>query len=229
MPPSPGQFPADWYPAPEDPTKVRYWDGRRWTEHVTVRDPLLSPDIETPPAHGTAVEPGNTTPAGGAGRPTGPVPPRSRIVAVALLTTPVLGFFVPFFGPAVSAGAAYLADWRAGPALWTDGGWLQSRRVAILVGFGALWLLPVLNIVANLGLFGPLQLPYAPGSAGWLFLPLAGPADPWTPAAVALVVYAVGAALSAWRRRPWPWIAGGIAANVAYDLTIVVAAIPYIA
>ena len=227
MPLRPQRFLADWYSDPDDPAMVRYWDGHRWTEHVTVRDPLLSPDIEMPPPHET--EPGNTIPADGAGRPAAPAPPRSRIVAGALLTGPVLGFFLPFFGPAVSAGAAYLAGWRAGRVLWTDGGWPHSRRAAILVGFAALWLLPFLNILASLGLFGPLRLPYAPGSAGWLFLPLAGPADPWTPATVALVVYTVGAALSAWRRRPWPWIAGGIAANVAYDLTIVVAAIPYTA
>ena len=25
--------PADWYPDPENPSGLRYWDGRAWTEH----------------------------------------------------------------------------------------------------------------------------------------------------------------------------------------------------
>lgn len=26
--------PPDWYPNPDDPAQLRYWDGSRWTEHV---------------------------------------------------------------------------------------------------------------------------------------------------------------------------------------------------
>lgn len=26
--------PAGWYPSPEDPTQIRYWDGAQWTQHT---------------------------------------------------------------------------------------------------------------------------------------------------------------------------------------------------
>ena len=226
------QWPADWYPVPHDPTQVRYWDGHRWTEHVAVRDPSPARDVGTDappadermptPARGVAGPP----PAGPTARPT---VRRSTPVAVALLTTPVLGYFLPFFGPAASAVAAFLAVGRAGPVLWTGGGWPHGRRAAATVGFAALWLLPLLNFLTNVGLFGTPEGQYAVGTASWIFLPLGGPQDHWTPAAVALVAYAIGAALSAWRRRPWPWLVGGVAATLAYDLTIAVAGIPFIA
>ncbi len=29
--------PAGWYPDPADESKIRYWDGERWTEHVADR------------------------------------------------------------------------------------------------------------------------------------------------------------------------------------------------
>lgn len=35
--------PADWYPDPEDPTGLRYWDGFRWTEHRTPAIPPPAP------------------------------------------------------------------------------------------------------------------------------------------------------------------------------------------
>jgi hypothetical protein len=31
MPPSPGLPPANWYPDPENPQRLRWWDGQRWT------------------------------------------------------------------------------------------------------------------------------------------------------------------------------------------------------
>jgi len=42
--------PANWYPAPGDATKLRYWDGAQWTEHYA---PASAP-----------VEPGNNKPRG---------------------------------------------------------------------------------------------------------------------------------------------------------------------
>ena len=58
------------------------------------------------------------------------------------------------------------------------------------------------------------------GTTAWLFIPLCGPEDVWTPAVVATSVYATGAVGSAIARRPWPWLLGGLAANVAYDLNL---------
>src|SRR4051794_24208229 len=45
---SPGT-PAGWYPDNVDPSRVRYWDGTAWTEHVA--DAILSgePTIATTP------------------------------------------------------------------------------------------------------------------------------------------------------------------------------------
>ena len=63
-----------------------------------------------------------------------PVARTWKLMAVALLSTPVLGFFLPFFGVLASAAAAYLAVGRAGPVVWTGGGWPSGRRSAFLVG-----------------------------------------------------------------------------------------------
>jgi hypothetical protein len=43
--------PADWYPDPEDPTGLRYWDGTGWTEH---RTPAVAPPT---PVESSAAEP----------------------------------------------------------------------------------------------------------------------------------------------------------------------------
>lgn len=48
--------PADWYPDPEDPTGLRYWDGNRWTEHRTPAAPPPPAPAE-PPAPAPAPEP----------------------------------------------------------------------------------------------------------------------------------------------------------------------------
>jgi hypothetical protein len=34
---APGAAAANWYPDPEDSTRLRYWDGERWTEHFSPR------------------------------------------------------------------------------------------------------------------------------------------------------------------------------------------------
>ena len=89
----------------------------------------------------------------------------------------------------------------------------------------ALWLLPLLSF---LGLFYALlgeEASNATGTTAWLFIPLCGPVDMTTPAVVAFTVYAAGAATSAVVRKPWLWMLGGLAANVAYDLTLHVRAI----
>ncbi|GAA4624872.1 DUF2510 domain-containing protein [Cellulomonas oligotrophica] len=33
--------PANWYPDPHDPAQMRYWDGQRWTEHVSQGPPVI--------------------------------------------------------------------------------------------------------------------------------------------------------------------------------------------
>lgn len=43
-PPPSGSTPADWYPDPENPGQLRYWDGNRWTEH---RSPSQAADAGT--------------------------------------------------------------------------------------------------------------------------------------------------------------------------------------
>ena len=34
---------ANWYPDPQDPTQLRYWDGTQWTEHRAPRQPPAEP------------------------------------------------------------------------------------------------------------------------------------------------------------------------------------------
>jgi len=43
-PPPSGPTPPDWYPDPEQPGQLRYWDGGQWTEH---RSPALTMDPAT--------------------------------------------------------------------------------------------------------------------------------------------------------------------------------------
>jgi Protein of unknown function (DUF2510)/Domain of unknown function (DUF4328) len=44
--------PPNWYPDPQDPTRSRYWDGTRWTEHT---HPLAAPTVA--PAYRSLVPP----------------------------------------------------------------------------------------------------------------------------------------------------------------------------
>ncbi|WP_082524330.1 DUF2510 domain-containing protein [Microbacterium sp. Root322] len=39
--------PAGWYPSPEDPNQVRYWDGAQWTQNTA---PAAAPEVMTAPA-----------------------------------------------------------------------------------------------------------------------------------------------------------------------------------
>jgi hypothetical protein len=135
---------------------------------------------------------------------------------VALLTAPVVGFALPFSGLPVTLLALCLVP-RAGAAPWDQRSGRPVR--AAVLGAATLWLLPLLSFG---GLFLMLLGEDATsiGTTAWQFIPLCGPVDPWTPAVVATVVYAAGAMCSAVARRPWPWLLGGLAANVAYDLTL---------
>lgn len=42
--------PPDWYPDPDEPSQLRYWDGNSWTEHVAPKQPEA-------PSHGMTAEP----------------------------------------------------------------------------------------------------------------------------------------------------------------------------
>ncbi|MBJ7336699.1 DUF2510 domain-containing protein [Mycolicibacterium sp.] len=59
--------PADWYPDPEDPASLRYWDGTGWTEH---RAPAVAPE---PPVTEAPAAPADPT-DGGAHRVAEPDP-----------------------------------------------------------------------------------------------------------------------------------------------------------
>ena len=144
--------------------------------------------------------------------------PLSRPAAAALLTTPgFLAFVVPFYGIGLSALATFLSVARTGPLLWGRAGgrwWLIAA-----LGFGALWLPSVLSLVSAFRGAPDEPAPWM-GAMSLLLMPLCGPENPLAPMAVAVVVYAVGAALSTALRRPWPWVLGGPAASVAYGLTV---------
>jgi hypothetical protein len=45
---------ANWYPDPQDPNQLRYWDGSRWTDHRASRQP---PSEDQPPAVDAAAPP----------------------------------------------------------------------------------------------------------------------------------------------------------------------------
>ena len=140
-----------------------------------------------------------------------------RARAAAALTTPGLGFWLPFFGPWLSIAAALIAVQSAGPAVWDSV--RRPNRIAWL-GVAALWLPAVLAFTGLFYLLFGAPESNRMGATAWLFLPLCGPENMVVPAAVALAVYVVGTAVSAATRRPWPWLVGGLAAAVAYDLTL---------
>jgi len=48
-PPPTGPTPADWYPDPEHPGQLRYWDGSRWTEHRAPAHPANAGTVESQP------------------------------------------------------------------------------------------------------------------------------------------------------------------------------------
>jgi outer membrane murein-binding lipoprotein Lpp len=41
--------PQGWYPDPNDPTIVRWWDGQQWTSHTHPRSHESSSPVQTPP------------------------------------------------------------------------------------------------------------------------------------------------------------------------------------
>ncbi|MDZ7674596.1 MAG: CD225/dispanin family protein [Acidimicrobiales bacterium] len=43
----PGQTPAGWYPDPNQPGMLRYWDGSAWTEHTNQQSQVANPGYQT--------------------------------------------------------------------------------------------------------------------------------------------------------------------------------------
>ncbi|MDP9434634.1 MAG: hypothetical protein M3P93_05325 [Actinomycetota bacterium] len=163
-----------------------------------------------------------------------------RAGAAALLSLPGLGYWVPFLGPWLSMLVVALAVPAARSRLWPRHG--RRPRALRTLGIAGLWL-PGLLAISFVLLFGellgsPETSPWlsvlatvleAVGTTYWLFLPLAGPEDHQTPAAVALTLVVAGTLASAYVQRPWPWLAGAAAAPMAYALTVHALRIPFIA
>lgn len=86
--------PADWYPDPEQPGQLRYWDGTQWTDHRApgTGAPATQP---TQPAWGE-----QPTPAWGQPAPWGAAAPATSTgtngLAITSLIIAVLSFFLAF-------------------------------------------------------------------------------------------------------------------------------------
>jgi hypothetical protein len=49
---------AGWYPDPADATRIRWWDGQTWTQHVAVADGAITPaSPQTAPLNDTRPAP----------------------------------------------------------------------------------------------------------------------------------------------------------------------------
>lgn len=74
--------PANWYTDPEEPTRLRYFDGERWTEHTS---PTPSADSGHPQAHAPAQDPagGAHVPGGGPVANPAPTPPGAAMAGIA--------------------------------------------------------------------------------------------------------------------------------------------------
>ena len=48
--------PAGWYPDPQSPDSLRYWDGGHWTNHSAPGTPPLTPKVVQSPTAGESAE-----------------------------------------------------------------------------------------------------------------------------------------------------------------------------
>ena len=141
--------------------------------------------------------------------------PPSTGESVMALTSPALGFWLPLLGPWLSMLAVILVVPRAGRRIWP----LAERwtRRSCVLAIAGLWLPGLLGLM---GVFYGLGAVEAAGASGWLFLPLCAPDDVLTLAALATAVLALGAVLTVWMQRPWPWLIGAFAAPLAYGAAV---------
>lgn len=148
---------------------------------------------------------------------------RRRAAAVAGLSLPVLGFWLPFLGLVASCVLALTVVPAAGARLWGAG--RGSRRGVALLGLIALWLPAVLAFSGVLYPAFGADGDYPLGSTAWLLLPLCAPEQVVLPTLVATAVHVTGAAVSGAVRRPWPWLLGSLLSALSYDLVILVLSI----
>jgi hypothetical protein len=146
--------PAGWFPDPEDPTLLRYWDGSIWTDQRFARPTTLAmaaqPDAAQPPIA---------------------VPP--LLAAGVLLVVAGIGravsYLAPYeaFGISILFGVVEVLGWAgAFAAFWAAG--YPSRRTGVralivaLIGIyvlgGALSIGIAVNPFASVGLFGLVGL-----------------------------------------------------------------------
>jgi hypothetical protein len=162
---SDAQVPAGWFPDPEDPANLRYWDGAAWTDHRHPADPAGAPVapavVAAPTAAATpqfaytptaGAAPGYAAPYGAA--PAYGAPPQNVLALVGLILAivgAVLGLVVGIFVLVGIAGAVISILGFVQANKMRAAGTPNDRRglalAGIIVGFGGL----LLSIVIAIG------------------------------------------------------------------------------
>jgi hypothetical protein len=138
--PGPGGTPADWYDDPHDPSQLRYWDGRQWTEH---RSPKAG-QAAVPPAVGAA-------PVGQVGvQPVAVQKQKNNGMAVASL---VLGIVSLLLWPAAILGLifGFVARSQLAERPHETGGGMATAGIVCSLVFGILGLIWMINVLSNGG------------------------------------------------------------------------------
>jgi len=172
---SDAQPPAGWFPDPEDPANLRYWDGSAWTDHRHPAEPAApaaapaaasaTPQFAYQPTYGAqptqGAQPGYVAPYGAApgyGAPQNVAALVGMILSIAGAAISLLSVFfilLPIAGGVVSIfGLTRANSMRAA-------GSPNDRRTfalaGLFVGFGG----ALLSILINVGLFVFLYRPYS--------------------------------------------------------------------
>lgn len=157
-------------------------------------------------------------------------PYRSNRRAVAALSLPVLGFWLPVVGIFASLALVLSVVPRGSAHLWAP---VRGRRQRVarlgwaLLGFGAMWLPAVLALS---GVFSAALGPEVSGYVGntiWLLIPLCAPEQLLIPTVAASAVYVAGAGLSGLLHHPWPWVLGALLSALSYDVVLVMFSIDF--